>query len=341
MRIAIFGAGAIGLGLAAYWLSKGNKPVLVSLSGRGRERFGETPRLKADGRVNGEWSIAFASAADALQDAEFVIVAQQLAGHNAAVDALATFLKPGQTVLFSGALSFMSSRLATLLGERGIEVAIAGLPVPPINARMTGEREVFVSRIQPKLEFFTRADKIEAIQPLIARAFPDANFDGLAPLAGADLNNINPIAHYPNALCNFTRIENGESWKAYAGYTEHVVRLIDGVDAERQAIAAALGIGTRSLASYLGEWNGMEGASFAEISRSIIERGLSPNGPTDLGTRYVSEDVPFGLVPLETLARAQGIATPLITAGIDIFCALYATDFRSSAPDPSKYRISA
>jgi opine dehydrogenase len=51
-------------------------------------------------------------------------------------------------------------------------------------------------------------------------------------------------------------------------------------------------------------------------------------GPTNLNTRYILEDVPFGLLPTIGIARVVGVAMPLHEAGLNIFSALYSRDFR-------------
>jgi opine dehydrogenase len=50
-------------------------------------------------------------------------------------------------------------------------------------------------------------------------------------------------------------------------------------------------------------------------------------GPSSLNTRFVTEDVPFGLCPLAVLGRIAGVPMPLHDSGIRIFSALYARNF--------------
>ncbi len=61
MQISIFGAGAVGLGLAAYWMEMGHKVSVVSLSGKGRNRLSPDAILTSTGRVAGKWPIALAA----------------------------------------------------------------------------------------------------------------------------------------------------------------------------------------------------------------------------------------------------------------------------------------
>jgi len=50
-------------------------------------------------------------------------------------------------------------------------------------------------------------------------------------------------------------------------------------------------------------------------------------GPTTLDTRYVTEDVPFGLLPTIRLAALAGVSAPLHESGLKMMSALYARDF--------------
>ncbi|MDP7651261.1 MAG: NAD/NADP octopine/nopaline dehydrogenase family protein [Rhodospirillales bacterium] len=65
----------------------------------------------------------------------------------------------------------------------------------------------------------------------------------------------------------------------------------------------------------------------AEMTDAIHARRGGPPGPNSLDTRYVVEDVPFGLVPSVAIGRAAGVAMPLHEAGINLFSALYGRDF--------------
>ena len=51
-------------------------------------------------------------------------------------------------------------------------------------------------------------------------------------------------------------------------------------------------------------------------------------GPKTLDTRFITEDVPFGLVPLELLGAVTGVPLPLHQAGIALFDAICCRDFR-------------
>jgi opine dehydrogenase len=66
-----------------------------------------------------------------------------------------------------------------------------------------------------------------------------------------------------------------------------------------------------------------------EMSRAMHQRGDGTLGPKSLDTRYVLEDVPFGLVATERLGRLVGAPAILHESGINLFSAIYGHDFRA------------
>ena len=55
----------------------------------------------------------------------------------------------------------------------------------------------------------------------------------------------------------------------------------------------------------------------------------TPTHPLKPETRYITEDVPFGLFPSTLLGRLADEPMPLHAAGIAMFSALYGKDFRA------------
>lgn len=62
---------------------------------------------------------------------------------------------------------------------------------------------------------------------------------------------------------------------------------------------------TSCLAKMLNSNSGYKGLTHAMVA---VEGGWAP----DFGSRYLCEDIPFGLVPIKALALALGVATPLV-----------------------------
>ncbi|WP_040161859.1 NAD/NADP-dependent octopine/nopaline dehydrogenase family protein [Mobilicoccus massiliensis] len=143
------------------------------------------------------------------------------------------------------------------------------------------------------------------------------------------LQNGNPVLHPAIMLLNACRIENGGGFLFYTdGVTPASSRLIEAVDGERIALGRALGVdvlpdpeigfrqGYMSRPDYLYGYN--HGIGF---------RGS--RAPTTLEFRYLTEDVPYGLVFASELARQVGVPTPAIDTIISMASIVLDTDFRA------------
>ena len=150
--------------------------------------------------------------------------------------------------------------------------------------------------------------------------------EGLLAIA---LSNLNPQNHLGIALCNLTRIEKGEVWEQTLNITPSVARLLEQLDSERLAIADALDLKVRNIFEHFSLSFHVPFGSVSDMIKSMIENGHKGTGPTTLETRYVIEDVPYGLVPTVWLGKLTGCPAKLHEAGIILFNALYDRDFFS------------
>lgn len=137
--------------------------------------------------------------------------------------------------------------------------------------------------------------------------------DGGNTLAVA-LANVNPIVHGPLALLNWTRIERGEPWAQYQQMTPRVAAVIDALDVERLAVAAAFGLQPRSLATHFAQSFGTQSRHLADIAAELHAARGGPLGPTTLATRFLTEDMPYALAFLQALARVAGVPVPAVQA---------------------------
>jgi opine dehydrogenase len=147
------------------------------------------------------------------------------------------------------------------------------------------------------------------------------------------LQNGNPVIHPAVTLCNAALIERtGGDFNFYEdGITPAVGRLMQAVDSERMAIAAALGQTIASdpaigvMQGYMIEENYDTGYSTAPGFRGI-------RAQSELDNRYLTEDVGYTMVLFTELARTVGVPTPTMDAVIQTASALLGRDFRREAP---------
>ena len=143
------------------------------------------------------------------------------------------------------------------------------------------------------------------------------------------LATMNPILHVPGMLGNQGRLDAGEPFQFYgAGITRSVARVVDALDGERVALARAFGVSVPTVRQWLAQAYGLEGDDlYALIQRLHHEVFKSSPAPARLDARYVTEDVPFGLVPLSELGRLAGVATPIALGLSQVASAALGRDF--------------
>lgn len=100
--------------------------------------------------------------------------------------------------------------------------------------------------------------------------------------------------------------------------------------AERDALAARFGHHPPSAGQALHRTNGVPRGPLHEMT-AAIERGRGfIAGPTDMATRYVTEDVPFGLAFYLAIAGAIGQPMPVTEGTVAVLETLSGRDLRDN-----------
>ena len=138
-----------------------------------------------------------------------------------------------------------------------------------------------------------------------------------------------------------TRARSIEAYKFYAeGVTPSVARVYEAINAERVAVAAALGASVPTLADWFDRVYGVRGATLVESCQLLTTNSDGPyqatGTPKSLDHKYITEDVPVGLMPMSALGAASGVATPAIDALITLVRAMTGKDFAAEARTPER-----
>jgi opine dehydrogenase len=326
MRVAVLGAGSIGLGTAALLAREGHEVALW-----GRSLPAGDGVLEGVGAVAGSYPVQVAaSVAGAVAGAGAVVLTVPGFAHRAVMDLLAPALAPGQPVIISSHCSLSGLYLARRMLDAGTPARVAAWGSTVVTGRRTGPLAVGVSNIRAKLDVagLPAAWGPEALA-LCQGLFGD-RFVLRDDLVAVSLSNLNPQNHLAMSLCNATRMDRGEDWPNYWGVSPAVGRLMEALDQERLAVAAAYGVAVRTVFDHFAlSFDVPRMATVAEMAAVVHARDGGPMGPKTLDTRYVTEDVPFGLIPTEMLAAAAGVRVPLHAGGIDLSSALLGRDFRA------------
>jgi opine dehydrogenase len=192
-----------------------------------------------------------------------------------------------------------------------------------LTARKVGETAASINTLRARLDVAAIPVSANDRAIEVCRTLFGDRFDLAASALAIALVNINPVAHAGLALCNLTRIERGEAWPQYHYLTPAVARLIDGLDVERRAVAAAFGLDVRTVEQHFEHSFDLPAAPLHEQSALLHARRGGPPGPATLDTRFVLEDIPFGLAFTSEVARIAGVPVRLTDACIAVLSALW------------------
>lgn len=328
MQVSILGAGAIAYGTAALLAKAGHEALLWSPSGKRTVDLAAGHPLVASGAITGSYAPHIASSIpEAISKSDVVVFALPGNGHKLAFDAAVPHIKEGQPLIISSHLSFGALYLNKSLAARGIRAPIIALATTVSTGRQLSSTAVHVGTIRQKVDMATLpASAIDEGHALCSRLFGDrfVKRDGLLAIA---LSNVNPQNHLGIALLNLTRMEHAEEWSQAGNITPLVGRLIEALDMERLAIARAFDLQVRTVQEHISLSYNLPLGSVAAMNQERHRQGLGVFGPKTADSRYVLEDVPFGLLPTTRLGQLTGNRATLHESGMAILSAAYGRNF--------------
>lgn len=327
-RIGIVGAGSIAFGTAAFLHQQGHLPMLWSPSGAGTKGLVSAP-LCAEGALNTEFKVEVAQSAKQLATKnDALIIALPAYGHKSVMDALVPHIRNGQHIIISSHASLGAVYLAQALAARNVSAPITAWGTTAITGRRQSETTVKVNTVRSLIDLCTVQDAAADLNGLTycKHLFGD-RFQQRDGLLAISLSNLNPQNHLGIALGNITRMERGEVWSQGQNVTPKVGQLLEQLDLERLAIANALDLKVRTIFEHFHLSFHVPIASISEMNQAMHAQGNGGTGPATADSRYVTEDVPYGLQLTSVLGRLVGQPATLHEAGIRIFSAMYGRDF--------------
>lgn len=258
--------------------------------------------------------------AEALEGVAWVHVVIPANGHELFFSEMIPHLRGGQTVVI-WAGDFGSLRLRKLLGDGGNEAAVTILETStlPYGTRLEAPGKVKLLLVAPRV--------LAAALPASALAPVWEEFRTMFPcmveakhVLEVAFNNPNPMVHPPGSLLNTGRIEysQGDFYMYREGITEAVGRVIRAIYDESRRVARALDF---EMTEYReGDFKTTASIMGVEFQAPADTLGViaSVIGPTSLESRYITEDLPYGLVPRSELGRLAGVPTPVIDGIVSI-----------------------
>ena len=153
----------------------------------------------------------------------------------------------------------------------------------------------------------------------------------------AALHNPNLIVHTVGAIMSIPRIEatKGEYVMYHEVFTPSVWKILESLDSEKMDVLECLGFERISYVNMAKFRNTLDDS--LDAKKSFFNYAMMPTrakGPTEVDSRYISEDVPQGLVMLEALGKSLKVLTPIATSLIEIASAALGKTLRTEGRTP-------
>ncbi len=332
-RVCVCGAGHQGISMAAHLALNG---VAVSLWNRSPENISQISQaheIECTGVVNGVAHIDNVSTDMGEVISDFVMVTTPSIAHIDIAKTLAPYvhkdmivvLNPGRTF---GAVDFAETLLACGVKELP-HIAETQTIVYTCRKSSSSSATIYALKNDVEIAALKHGDAEYIMRRMPACLQP--YFRTVSSVAYTSLSNVGMVLHCAPVLMNIGWIETEKvDFKYYYdGISANVAAFIEKIDAERLKVSAALGFSIESTMNWMKRVYQIEGNTLYEcIQNNTYYKGI--DAPPTIFCRYILEDVPNGLVPIEHIGKELGIETPCITMVIDLACAVLNMDFRGS-----------
>ncbi|MBM3263518.1 MAG: NAD/NADP octopine/nopaline dehydrogenase family protein [candidate division Zixibacteria bacterium] len=306
-RLTLFGHDVVLYELPAFsaMLDPMRRDRIIHLKGVGGEGPAKIYRIATD-------------IEEALAESALILLIVPAYAHAPFAEVCVPHLRAGQTVvLMPGTLGSLAwAKTLSAIGKAG--VTLAEVDTAPYVCRKTAPDTATIWGVVNGLGLGVfPAVRTDVVKPLLEPLFPGIRT--YPDVMACGLSAMNPVVHPAGVLMNAGRIEyaKGEFCFYEEGVTPSVVKVIMAVDAERRAIGNALGYTLTPVHEAFADAGfGPRGDLWATINGSWMLTRLK--APGSLESRWLTEDVPYGLAAWHRLGALYGVEAPTLRALVDL-----------------------
>ena len=332
MNITVIGMGNAGTTIGADLSNKGHKVTLLKTSHKMHNDHYE--RLLKERTVHvDDLSNSYDAKIDlvtddydlAIKGADVIIIFVQTNYHETVIKQIVPHLSDGQCVIIEP--GYLST--CFFLNNTSKDITIIEAESSPIDCRITqpGTVKVLFKNVMNPFGVYPKRKRGEAVEILDKLGYP---FLITKNVIEAALHNPNLIVHTVGAIFSIPRIEysKGNYWMYREVFTPHVWNLVEELDNEKMSILQKLGCEKMPYVEACKLRNSKDSNANALDVFKEYAQNSSPFGPSVPDSRYITEDVPQGLVLLESLGSIVDVPTPTATGLINCASAALRRDFR-------------
>jgi opine dehydrogenase len=335
MNISILGAGNGGTAVAAELSLRGHEVNLIKTSNAMHdENFNYLLKNKGTVNIIENGKTVTARIKHVTRDisriskSQVVIIYIQTNYHEDLIKRIKPYLRDGQIILINpGYLS--TAYVLKHCADINLTVCEAQSSFVDCRISEPGTIKVGFRNVRNPLGIFPASRIKESSKILNKLGFP---FVYLPSVIEAALHNPNLIVHTVGAIMSIPRIEKtkGEYCMYHEVFTPSVWNILEELDNEKMDVMEKLGCERIPYVEACKYRNTLDDTRDAkEVFFWYAGMPTRAKGPIVVDSRYISEDVPQGLVLLETLGLKLNVDTPICTALINMASAALKRDLRA------------
>jgi opine dehydrogenase len=320
-KAAVLGGGHGAHCMAADLVSRGFKVNLFEMPEfqHNLSKLFDTKTIEIDGCIRGRYTLEKVTTDidDAIDGVRYILIATPAFAHKAYADLLKGKADAQNQIIVLYPGAFAGLLFKTVFGNDCPVIAEANnLPydtrlLEPGKVMAYGLNKVNIA-FMPARAGKDLFEELQRLHPFV-RLYND--------VLEAGLSIVNPAFHAGLCLFSINDIENWPKRPFFLyehGVTPSSVKIDMVLDNERKAIGRAFGYKLRPIEDFSSlpegyTWQDLYRAIHGDISLTSI------SGPHDINSRYLTEDIPYGLVPWSHIGRLAGVKTTYIDTIVNIY----------------------
>ncbi len=340
MKFAIIGAGAGGQTMAAVLTGKKHSVKLYDIDKEKIKCLNERGKITVTGLFECEEmpELITDDISKAMTDIDIIMIVSTTDAHRSIANKCLPYLRDGQIIVLNpghcgGALEVANVIRGGKSSKADVIIAEAGDLMYACRSYETGV--TFQSGIKATTSIATLpGSDIGRLMDVLGPIF--LNLTPVESVLETSFRGGGAMLHPIPSIMNLNKLDTGQNYDYYMeGITQSIAKIISAADKERVIVCKAMGVNASTLVESLKVIYKLEQNDLYDLlQHNEAYRGL--NSPKMLTHRFIVEDTYSGLVPLTSVGKYLGIATPMMDAFVDIASVVCGRDFRKEGRTAEK-----
>lgn len=342
-NITVIGSGHGGLALSGFLALQGHDVTLYAHHNHigALNEVAKSGNVTLAGKINGIGKINLTTLQIdlAILNAEVIFIVLPVIAHESIFTTMLPFLQNGQIIInLSGRFSGIFQN--EILKQHPKDIYIADTTSFPFACRILKSCEVEIVAVKNNIGIAsTSVSKTKHIINHLKIMFP-IPLEIKSSFLEIGFYDPSGISHVPNTIFNAGRIGNGNEFYFYKdGITRETALVLEQIDQERIIIGKYLGLNLPPYYEVMNKYYGLNHTSIFDFFKHSPIHNASKFCPSALNNRYLTEDVPYSLVPWYSAGLNFGYTASITKNIIEIASIFHQTNYIKNGRQLTKKHI--